>query len=214
MGLGDWINRKRHNRGFGIQSPSAFFFVTQVLKERLPYYAYSQLDRATLGKHGLSPKQARELFRITNYRRPTNCITIGSPSAACAMAAAKPSALHYLAATADTLSPAIQEMLKEKKCNIMANCNQLTQIFEEAGNIGMLYIAPANNIDKIFEAALPYTDARSLIVIEGIHRNKAMRQCWQKIVSESSTVITYDMHSYGLILFDKERCKQNYTLKR
>ena len=42
--ISDWINRQRHNRGYGVQSPSAFFFVTQVLKERLPYYAYPILE--------------------------------------------------------------------------------------------------------------------------------------------------------------------------
>ena len=42
--FGDWINRQRHNRGFGIQSPSTFFFITQVLREKLPYYAYDELD--------------------------------------------------------------------------------------------------------------------------------------------------------------------------
>ena len=45
MKFSDWINRMRHKRGFGVQSPTAFFFVTQVLKEKLPYYAYGQIDR-------------------------------------------------------------------------------------------------------------------------------------------------------------------------
>ena len=63
---GSWINRKRHNRGFGIQSPSAFFFVTQVLKEKLPYYAYEELDAIAIECGGMNREACRRLFRIAN----------------------------------------------------------------------------------------------------------------------------------------------------
>ena len=93
---------KRHHRsaGFGIHSPHAFNFVTNVLRGRLPYYAYA--DIATLRQHVIdasksqwphpriiSQKNARLLFRIVNNFNPTNILQIGTcygVSSACILA--------------------------------------------------------------------------------------------------------------------------------
>lgn len=39
------IQRWRHKRGFGIHSPFAFRFVTEVLNQKHPFYAYTTLGR-------------------------------------------------------------------------------------------------------------------------------------------------------------------------
>ena len=192
--FGDWINRKRHNRGFGIQSPSAFFFITEVLRERLPYYAYRHLDRSVERRGGMSVKHARELFRITNYMQPCNCISIASDAAGEAMKAARPSvACHTLEGT---------ETEEFAKC------------IERCGSIGMVYIAECQCRNAILETALRHTGDRSVIVIEGIHKDKATRLWWQGIIENPKTIVTYDMYSYGVLFFDKEKKKQHYKLKR
>ena len=157
--FGDWINRKRHNGGYGIQSPSSFFFVTQVLKERLPYYAYPTLDKL-VGGNRRKRRHFRELFRITNYHRPTSCI------------------------------------------------------MKKVGEIGMLYVNATDDAHAIVRAALPYTNKNSVIIVDGLNRSKAVHEWWQQLVDDSATVVTYDMYSYGILLFDKERIKQHYTLKK
>jgi hypothetical protein len=54
----------------------------------------------------------------------------------------------------------------------------------------------------------------SVIVVEGIHDNDATEEWWQSIVENPATIVTYDMYSYGLLFFDKEKQKQHYKLKR
>ena len=210
MGLGSWINRKRHNRGFGIQSPSAFFFITQVLKERRTYYAYPQLNKATKGNR----RHAREIFRITNYLQPTNCISVGAADAACAMQLAKPSAKHYAFLNRAELNFEADKLLNTNSCHIIDSVEQFSIVIKELGAIGMLYIDANDCTMPLVQATLPHTDAKSVIIIAGIHRNKKTREWWQQIVNDTATVITYDMYSYGLLFFDKERRKQHYTLKR
>ena len=105
MRIGDWINRKRHNGGYGVQSPSSFFFVTQVLKERLPYYAYPTLDKV-VGGNKARKRHFRELFRVTNYLQPDNCISAGSATGACTMLLARPGATHYAVAPTETADEA------------------------------------------------------------------------------------------------------------
>ena len=210
--FGDWINRKRHNGGYGIQSPSSFFFVTQVLKEKLPYYAYPTLDRA-VGGNRRNRKHFRELFRITNYLQPTSCISVGSACAACAMAAARPSVPHYAIAPSG-MSAAAKELLTVDGCHIAESTEQLHAIIGQTGTIGMLYIDASDDAHKLITAALPHTNKNSVIVVDGLNRSKVIKEWWQQLVNDKATVITYDMHSYGLLFFDKERIKQHYTLKR
>ena len=210
--FGDWINRERHNRGYGVQSPSAFFFVTQVLRERLPYYAYPILDRA-VGGNKAKRKHFRELFRITNYLQPTSCISVGSAGAACAMAASRPSVPHYAIAPSETSAEA-KELLTAGGCHIVESAEQLPAIIGNIGTIGMLYINATDDAHGLIKAALPHTNKSSVIVVDGLNRSKVIQEWWQQLVSDKATVITYDMHSYGLLFFDKERIKQHYTLKR
>ena len=212
--LGDWINRKRHNGGYGIQSPSSFFFVTQVLKERLPYYAYPALDKAVEGNRRMR-SHFRELFRITNHHSPANCISVGSATAACTMLLARPSVAHYAIAPAK-MTDSRRDLLDEMGCNIAHSTEQLPAIIDKVGEIGMLYVDASATDDAyaLLRAALPHTNKNSIVVVDGINRSKSIQEWWQQLVGDSATVITYDMYSYGLLLFDKERIKQHYTLKR
>lgn len=41
-----WIARYRHSKGFGVHSPFAFRFITEVLGERCPYYDFRRLPSA------------------------------------------------------------------------------------------------------------------------------------------------------------------------
>ena len=212
--FGDWINRQRHNRGYGVQSPSSFFFVTEVLKERLPYYAYPILEEIAK-ESDCSAKRLKELFRITNHHNPANCIAINSLSAACAMATAKPSASKHCI-TATQPSPLASALLANYDCPVKDG--NLTELFEstlqEIGKIGMLYIGTCPQRAELLETALRYTNDNSIIVIEGINGDEATKVWWQKVVDNPATVVTYDLYSTGLLYFNRERRKQHYTLKR
>ena len=39
------INRYRQSRGYGVQSPSDYEFIRNVIKERMPYYAYAAMKK-------------------------------------------------------------------------------------------------------------------------------------------------------------------------
>ncbi len=64
-----WIDRLRHGRGFGVHSPFAYRFITECLREQLPYYAY---DTITEPLHRL-------VFRIAAYFRPATFHAAGIP---------------------------------------------------------------------------------------------------------------------------------------
>lgn len=83
------LSRYHKSNGFGIHSPFAFKFVLNVLRERLPYYSYSEIDALrkkilteakAYSRHTriMSKKNAKMVFRVVNYFNPDNILQIGS----------------------------------------------------------------------------------------------------------------------------------------
>ena len=64
-----WLEGLGHSRGFGIQSPFAYSFVTSIIGERWPYYAYEDLKNAYPNVKGNKRKQCRLLLRLANYQK-------------------------------------------------------------------------------------------------------------------------------------------------
>ena len=217
MGIKGYINRIRHNRGYSVQSPSAFFFVTEVLKEKLSYYAYADIEEIADKKGFFRKKHAQELFRITNYFNPVNCIAVESSTAAAVIALARPTADKYcILAQEEDIKEQVKELLNRQCCRILPGecCQNLAKAMKNVGTIGMLYIGKCEEQASLLSAALPHTNKNSIIIVEGINRNKKSRAWWNETVKDPRAIVTYDMYSYGILFFDKEKCKQNYTLKR
>ena len=82
----------RHHRsgGFGIHSPYAYQFVRNVWRQRLPYYAYegihqllgtiksSSTRRQRREMDLITEREARLLFRVTNFFNPGHILQMGA----------------------------------------------------------------------------------------------------------------------------------------
>lgn len=193
--IADLINRMRHNRGFGIQSPSAFHFVTQVLKEPLHYYSYEKIDRAAKADGTQGRKYYRRLFRIANYFKPESIIIVGSRcnAAKTALVEARRNAAITTIEDGDTAQ--LQATLQAQKGAML------------------IYIGECDNFAICGNAAMEHATGDTVVIIEGIQSETAKAMWWETAISSSRTVVTYDLYSAGILLFDKEKQKQNYTLK-
>lgn len=70
MWIIEYLSRIGKAHGFGIQSPWAYSFVVDVIGERLPYYAYGEIDSRC------SSRRERKLQRL--YHRIRNFVS-GNP---------------------------------------------------------------------------------------------------------------------------------------
>ena len=59
------------------------------------------------------------------------------------------------------------------------------------------------------EQLLQRTDERSVLVVEGISKDK---EAWNTIVDNERTGVTFDLYYCGIALFDKKRKKQHYII--
>ena len=70
-----WLTRFRHRCGYGVHSPFAFRFITDVIYERHPYYAYKELDKALPLPMRLRQRKGLHLMlRLTNHLQPETIV--------------------------------------------------------------------------------------------------------------------------------------------
>lgn len=195
-----WLLRFRHRCGYGVHSPFAFDFITNVVYEKTPYYAYQGLAkeekklppaRRRRGA-GESLKVKRLLFRLVNRVQPAVIVDAGVPSAASLyLRAAKPGA-DWVEAT------------------------DLSELFLEQGApVDFLYVHDfrhAEFVEEVFRVCLPRTTSRSVFVIEGIAYNQAMRELWQRLQKEERVGVTFDLYDVGILFFDRTKIKQHYVV--
>ena len=188
----EWIYRFRHNRGFGVQSPAAFYFVMHVLREYPhPYYCYAQLNVMARSTGEYPAAHCRRLFRISNYVEPSNIIALADGKG-CALAALSAGCNRVPRFTA-------------------ADIEEMNRHISSIATVGLLHIGKTHHYAQAVETALPHIDCKSVIIVEGIHRNRAIRKWWKSIVSDPRVVISMDLYSAGILFFDTKYKKQHYT---
>ena len=99
---------------------------------------------------------------------------------------------------------------KKKVTEDDINLNRLLINVESSSKLKETITLPES--EEIFKESLPYTNKLSAIIIEGIHRNKRALSQWERIRKSSNSIVTFDLYSMGILLFDAEYTKQHYTL--
>lgn len=193
-----WLSRFRHRCGYGVHSPFAFGLITDVVYEKMPYYAYSSLKKEQkkkvkeLGWRKGTRKVNRFLFRLVNRVQPETIVEVGCPSASSLyLQAAKPSAGYLFA-------------------------SDLSELFLDAGvPVDFLYLNDDRNpelMEEIFRICVRRTTPQSVFVLHGIHYSKAMKALWKRLQANEQVGITFDLYDVGLLFFDKTKIKQHYIV--
>ena len=210
------INRLRHNRGFGVQSPSAFYFVTQVLKEKLPYYAYDSIDKISQISDTHSRKYCRRLFRVVNFLHPKSIIVIGSArgAALCSLAAACPSASLHTIDKETKLAREAKETLQHTGCIVHTGdeAKLAKELLLKSGDNKLIYIGDSEQYAQIAQVAIAHATRNTIIIVEQPHKEREKEAWWEQAVLNRATRVTYDLYSAGILFFDDEKQKQHYTL--
>ena len=202
IGICEIINRLRHNRGYGVQSPAAFFFVMHVLRETLPYYAYTQINQTAKKEKKHSAAHCRRLFRIANHTKARNIILLTQDEAtAKAISTANSNTPCYLPESHKSHIE-IPNKIVEK---------DIDAILKKVEEIGLLYIGDPDSMQEILQKSLPHTNKHSVIIVEGIRKNRNIKEIWKKAIAQTQVVISIDMYSCGILLFNPTFRKQHYT---
>lgn len=182
-----WLSRVRHRRGYGVHSPSAFAFITDVVYERTPFYAYAQLLplhpwwQRYLYRFPITCR--RFLFRLANYAHPATILLLGErPVERAYLSAACPAAT-----ITDGTGPASYPQSS------------------------VLLFAATEWIEKV-PALLAMLPRGSTIVCEGIYERPEARAAWEAIRTHARATRTFDLYTYGVALLDLPLTPDHYIV--
>ncbi len=188
------FNRYRRGRGFGIHSPFAFYFVLRELKERCPYYAFEQIDRAckTAPEGALPGSRAKMLFRVVNCFNPAAVLQIGSD----------PGGIVALAARA----------VSSKMCCYAAGGDAAAMGISRVGSepLAFLVNSDATNVAVAQLELLLKRD--SVIVMPGIDRSSANSHLWGDLKAAMAWGMSFSNGKLGVIVSNSKLPLHHYNL--
>ncbi len=183
----------RHHRsgGFGIHSPYAYRFVRNVWRQRLPYYAYGGI-RQLIGTVAagttrrqrremdlIGEREARLLFRVTNFFNPHYILQVGAATGieSVAMLAVSHESRLYLYDTQLEQKELALRVLQSQKDrveyydDVSVAIDDLLQAAED-DEAPLLALVNAPVDDDVLTGLL---DARCIVIMRNLHRNPAMK---------------------------------------
>lgn len=193
------VCRLRQSLGFGVHSPYIYALLTDVFRERLPYYAYEAIGQLP----GESPyssgsfKINRLLFRLVNRFLPDSIIETG-----------------------DSDGRSLKSMSLARKDAACRNIpdgrgfstEELKQTLGNSRQLDFLFISSTNAFREAFEAALPLTGEHSVFIILSIHADKDRQMWWKAVEHDERTGFTVDLYDIGLVFFDRNHPRRNYRI--
>lgn len=197
-----WIRRFRKRRGYGVHSPFAFDFITGVIYNNEQYYAYETLRQPLLAsisrgdeydpESGLTAKDLRLLFRLTNYQAPSRIVLLGASSVVRSyIAAARPSAVIADLATSGA------------DFGVSGACPDLLYADSPA-------ILPLPSSSATFlPCSLPES---AMIIVRGIHRDTASRTRWRQLQQSADITLSFDLGRFGVALRRPKINRQHYVV--
>lgn len=183
-----WLTRTTHCRGFGIQSPHDYGFACNVVNDHHAYVEYEKLLSAHNCHSPIETKLHRLSFRIARWLKPRVCLNCTStPNIRTA----------YITAGCPTV----------RIINTLHDYNQ-----SNCDSLDMVCLSTKDMSTDNIEAIMKKCNQHSVMIVEGIKRNKTSREKWKKIVDSKLTGITFDLYYCGIAFFDTSRYKQNYIV--
>lgn len=215
-----WCKRFRCRRGYGVHSPFAFQLITDIVYERLPYYAYGELKamRRSLPRGvALYPERVDKLlFRLVNYFRPQSILEVGTGAglSLCYMATGRVGA-RCVSLPGEDASVVVAECVDSCE-NVTVVTGPLMETLQKElalePKVDFLHIAHTDDYAQVLEKFFPHATEKSVVVIEGIYDTRAKQEWWRGVVANERTGITFDLYDVGLVFFDSAKNKQHYVV--
>ena len=220
----------RHHRsgGFGIHSPYAYSFVRNVWRQQLPYYAYSGISQLidTIKTSStrqqrremdlIGKREARLLFRVTNYFNPRHILQAGASTGVESVAMLEVnsgSRLHLYDPQLEQKALALrvlQTQLDRVEC--YDDIKVATDDFLAAGNADKSPLMALVNTPAHENLLTRLLDAGCVIVMRNLHRDEAMSRLFDACSAYMPAGQTYTNNKIAILNPNPKLQREDFLL--
>jgi len=225
------VRKLKHRKGFGVHSPFAYAIITEVIEEKLPYYAYRRMQRTYDKQAPISHKVACLLLRLANRFHCRNAAEITCDGGYTLL----PLILTDSRLKATTLANETSRTRTEVNLSwLPRRMQQITFVdsleqFEGAApyDFFMINVNPYEDQEavkqrgfkpsgvyaqQLVEWVLAHSKDDTVIFVRGIQPGRINELFWDQLCDRDDVSITMDLYDYGLAILKPRFYKQHYVV--
>ena len=208
--------RMRYSKGFGVQSPSAYAFIRDVVFEELSYYAYRPLSRFV--DPVLDEKACQLLFRIVNFASPSSVVDVfpASPAPICYMSSVSSSTRPFVMAAPDWRDDGAFAGVRRQGYGFTVVTDGIVHELRKvcASGNAVVHINRTNDVqmlDEVLSSLVSCNGNDGIVVVDGINKREA-KAIWRKACCAAAVSSAFDLYDIGILMLDPNYGKHYYKL--
>ena len=229
--LSKGVRKLKHRKGFGVHSPFAYSIITEVIEEKLPYYAYRRMQRTYTKQAPVSFKVACLVLRLANRFRCRHAVEIVSDGGYTLLPLVLSDSRLYVTALTDPVAQTRAEVnlswLEDRMSQVsfIHNLEQLDQSepfdfiainvnpFEDPAAVEQKNFKPSAVLAQQFvEWVLAHSKDDTVIFVRAIRPGRVNEIFWDQLCDRDDVSITMDLYDYGLAILKPRFFKQHYVV--
>ncbi len=225
------VRKLKHRKGFGVHSPFAYAIITEVIEEKLPYYAYRRMQRTYDKQASISFKVACLLLRLANRFHCRNAAEITCDGGYTLLP------LILTDSRLKVMSLANEQSRTRAEVNLSWLPKRVPQItfveglekfdeaapfdfiivnvnpYEDQEAVGQKGFKPSGvYAQQLVEWVLSHSKDDTVIFVRGIQPGRINELFWDQLCDRDDVSITMDLYDFGLAILKPRFFKQHYVV--
>jgi len=172
------------------------------------------------GNAGISPKDAKLLFRVVNYFKPESVLEIGTSlglaTSALALGAKNVTTLEGCQETAKVAQLYFQKFNVNVNSVMTEFKDHLQTLNLKPQAFDLIYFDGNHSKEatlNYFELLLPTISNETVWIFDDIHWSSGMEEAWNIIKKHPKVTVTIDTFQWGFVFFRKEQAKEHFMVR-
>ena len=217
----DYINKGvrkiKHRKGFGVHSPFAYSIITEVIEEKLPYYAYSFMKRVYTSDAPISFKVACLMHRLANRFKSRHILEICCDGGYTAFPLVMVDSRNEILSLADNFvakASSIRLSALEERAKQVAYIDSLQTVAEDykADMIVISELPAGMDSTVLYQWLTLHIHPETIVMVKGVRPKQHLEELWDMFCDDDNIEITMDLYDYGLAIRRPRFFKQHYIV--